>query len=223
MAAPERECEPASGYAALDSPLFARKGDASTHGFAVPAIAAAPAVAATTVARDAPLFKISVGGSAWRWAPSLAAVTLAAGLGIVWFAYYTGERARGAAPAVPAQAALNPLAPGPAAAVPRRSGALPEQAARLPGAPRAKPRYRVQLFALASATAAEREWSRLRRSQGDLFAKLPASVVPGRSAGNRTVHQLQAGSFATAKAARRLCVKARRRKLDCIVVISGGK
>ncbi len=83
----------------------------------------------------------------------------------------------------------------------------------------AKHGYFVQLYALRSDAAVRREWQRLKERHGDLFGDLRLTVERVELESPKPpLFRLQAGLLASAAAANKLCDRARRRKLDCIVV-----
>ncbi len=83
----------------------------------------------------------------------------------------------------------------------------------------AKQGYFVQLYALGSDAAVRREWRRLKERHGDLFGDLRLTVERvDLESPKPPLFRLQAGLLASAVAANKLCDRARRRKLDCIVV-----
>ncbi|MFQ5785659.1 MAG: SPOR domain-containing protein [Alphaproteobacteria bacterium] len=84
---------------------------------------------------------------------------------------------------------------------------------------RDKAGYRVQIYALHSEAAVRQAWRRLQKTHRDLFGDL-GLVVERADFGARKapLYRLQAGELTSAAAARRLCEKARRRKLDCLVI-----
>lgn len=79
--------------------------------------------------------------------------------------------------------------------------------------------YRIQLSALTSRAAANREWRRLKRSHGRLLADRDPIVIRGRArGGNRPVWRLQLAVPAVHSDARSFCRQARERRLGCMVI-----
>lgn len=83
----------------------------------------------------------------------------------------------------------------------------------------AKPVYLVQLHALGSKEMAIREWRKIKRSNDDLFGQKKMTLLSGKNkiSGIRFV-RLQAGPFDGFRDARNLCSKAKKRRLNCVVV-----
>jgi len=79
--------------------------------------------------------------------------------------------------------------------------------------------YRVQLHALASDAAVRRAWPRLQKTHGDLLGGLSLVVVrSGKGPPDKTFYRMQVGTLASAAAAKMLCDRLKRRKLDCVIV-----
>lgn len=103
-----------------------------------------------------------------------------------------------------------------------------QKAAFVPPAPIHKPRksasqaaksYRIQLSALQSKAAAQREWRRLVRSHRGLLSGRKPLLVPVRKSGaNNTIWRLQIASFADRPDANWFCRRAKKARLGCIVV-----
>lgn len=88
-----------------------------------------------------------------------------------------------------------------------------------PKSPGAKRGIRVQLHALRSPASAWREWRRLKETHTSLFDGLSmtvASTTPDKS--GRRLYRLLAGPLESEKAARQLCHRVRKQRLDCVVV-----
>jgi hypothetical protein len=92
--------------------------------------------------------------------------------------------------------------------------------AKTPGAVAINPRsHRVQLIALSSPVAVQRRWRSLRRRHVDLFGPLRMTMIKATAPrGGTEFYRLQVGPFQTRLAARQLCRKARKRRLDCLVL-----
>ena len=79
--------------------------------------------------------------------------------------------------------------------------------------------YRVQLHALASDAAVRRAWPRLQKTHGDLLGGLSLVVVrSGSGQRQKSFYRMQVGTLASAAAAKKLCDRLKRRKLDCVIV-----
>ena len=79
--------------------------------------------------------------------------------------------------------------------------------------------YRVQLHALGSDAAVRRAWPRLQKTHGDLLGGLSLKVVrSGSGPRQKSFYRMQVGTLASAAAAKKLCDRLKRRKLDCVVV-----
>ncbi len=79
--------------------------------------------------------------------------------------------------------------------------------------------YRVQLHALGSDAAVRREWPRLQKTHGDLLGGLSLKVVRfGSGPRQKSFYRMQVGTLASAAAAKKLCDRLKRRKLDCVIV-----
>lgn len=79
--------------------------------------------------------------------------------------------------------------------------------------------YRVQLHALGSDAAVRRAWPRLQKTHGDLLGGLSLKVVRSGSGPRRkSFYRMQVGTLASAAAAKKLCDRLKRRKLDCVIV-----
>jgi cell division septation protein DedD len=79
--------------------------------------------------------------------------------------------------------------------------------------------YRVQLHALSSDAAVRREWPRLQKTHEDLLGGLSLKVVrTGSGPRQKSFYRMQIGTLASAAAAKKLCDRLKRRKLDCVIV-----
>ena len=77
---------------------------------------------------------------------------------------------------------------------------------------------RVQLAALRSRQAAEREWARLKKAHGDLLDPLTAVFRRVNLGSEKGIYfRLQAGSLADRQAAIGLCAKLKARKERCVI------
>ncbi len=96
------------------------------------------------------------------------------------------------------------------------SGAV--AAAKPDDAGRAEGRYRLQLTAVRSAEAAEREWQRLRRAHGDLLGQLTSSIEQADLGSKGVFYRLRVGPIPDMEAARKLCDALTQRKEACLIV-----
>lgn len=96
------------------------------------------------------------------------------------------------------------------------SGAV--TAAKPDDAGRAEGRYRLQLTAVRSAAAAEREWQRLRRAHGDLLGQLTSSIEQADLGSKGVFYRLRVGPIPDMEAARKLCDALTQRKEACLIV-----
>lgn len=127
------------------------------------------------------------------------------------------------APAPPAPAAI--AAPPPVVASPPVA-APPPAAAAIPQAPppapppvvASGPGYRLQLGAVRSAEAAQQEWQRLKRMQGDLLGGLSAEAHRIDLGQRGVFYRIVAGPIGDAAAAAHACDELKRRKVGCLLV-----
>ncbi|HKR18908.1 MAG TPA: SPOR domain-containing protein [Stellaceae bacterium] len=75
----------------------------------------------------------------------------------------------------------------------------------------------VQLGAVGSTSAAQAEWTRLKRTQADLLASLSANAVRVERGGG-VIYRIEAGPVANGGAASQLCRSLQQRHVACIVV-----
>ncbi|WP_368744920.1 SPOR domain-containing protein, partial [Desertibaculum subflavum] len=128
------------------------------------------------------------------------------------------EKAAPAPAAAPTQPSPAPSTAAPASPPPAVSEkAAPAVANVAPAAGRAGT-YRIQLASVGDRKAAEGEWRRLTRANGDVLGKLTPSVVTVDLAGKGTFHRLSAGPFADRGAAAEACEALHKRKVGCFVV-----
>ena len=82
--------------------------------------------------------------------------------------------------------------------------------------------YQVQLAAVRSSTAADDEWSRLRRRHADLLGGLGLTVVRADLGPAKGVfYRVRVGPLADEAAARGVCAQLAERKVGCLVVPPG--
>ena len=75
----------------------------------------------------------------------------------------------------------------------------------------------VQLASVRSPEAAREEWDRLKRENPDLLGKLTAIPVRADLGDKGVYYRIQAGPFADAAAAERICGELKRRNIGCIL------
>ena len=75
----------------------------------------------------------------------------------------------------------------------------------------------VQLGAVSSTSAAQAEWTRLKRAQADLLASLSANAVRVERGGG-VIYRIEAGPLADGGAASQLCRSLQQRHVACIVL-----
>jgi hypothetical protein len=117
------------------------------------------------------------------------------------------------APPAPSQAV--PPAQAPAAQAPRPAAAPTQQAAVAPAAPIPSGAARIQLGAVRSADAAQKEWARLQTANRDILGGLTMNVVTADLGERGIYYRIQAGPAADAAD---LCAKLKARNVGCIVV-----
>jgi cell division septation protein DedD len=115
------------------------------------------------------------------------------------------------APPAPSQAV--PPAQAPAAQAPRP--APTQQAAVAPSTPIPSGAARIQLGAVRSADAAQKEWARIQGANRDILAGLNMNVVTADLGERGVYYRIQAGPAADAAD---LCNKLKARNVGCIVV-----
>jgi cell division septation protein DedD len=76
---------------------------------------------------------------------------------------------------------------------------------------------RVQLGAVGTEGAAQKEWERIRRANGDLLGSLSPAIVRADLGAKGVVYRIQAGPVASADAAADLCAKLKTRNVGCFV------
>jgi hypothetical protein len=101
----------------------------------------------------------------------------------------------------------------PAEAAPQRQQSDTKAASAAP-----KSTYQVQIAALRSRDAVEKEWSRLRNKHGDLLGSLTLNVERADLGPKGVFYRLRAGPLADRSAAGALCDALKKRKLGCMVV-----
>jgi di/tricarboxylate transporter len=78
--------------------------------------------------------------------------------------------------------------------------------------------YRIQIASMRSAGAAKKAWEQLTKGHADLFGKLQPKIVRTEIAKKGLFFRLQAGPLADAKAARAICKRVKKRKIECLIV-----
>lgn len=120
-----------------------------------------------------------------------------------------------------AQANIAPAAPTIAAAPTKAAPSAPAAtvAALPPAASKAaNGAFRVQLGAVRSQDAAQKEWSRLQAAHSDLLGRLGLTVSQADLGDRGTFYRVQAGPFGEHQAAADLCTKLKSRNVSCIIV-----
>jgi cell division protein FtsN len=123
-----------------------------------------------------------------------------------------GAAAATDAPPVPQRAAMPPPAAAPPAAHATVAAAPPHAAVAGEGP------LRVQVGAVRTPDEARSQWARLKRDYPDLLGRLTARAVRADLREKGVFYRIQAGAFADAGAAERLCSELKRRKLGCTLV-----
>jgi len=109
----------------------------------------------------------------------------------------------------PAPAATRPAKPDPASAARRLSKI----------APASNGGYKIQLASVRSNVAAARSWEKLVKSHKDLLGGLRLTIARRDLGSAKGVFfRMQAGPLPDAVAARDLCARLKRRKLNCLVI-----
>jgi cell division septation protein DedD len=83
--------------------------------------------------------------------------------------------------------------------------------------------YLVQLAALRSMSAAEGEWSRLKRRHEDILGQFEPVLQPVDLGSKGKFVRVQVGPFANAQEADAVCQALRAQKQDCVVVSAAGR
>jgi cell division septation protein DedD len=129
-----------------------------------------------------------------------------------------------AAPATspaPANSAPNPTAKAATeakpTAPPKPAAAAATQATPSAAATSATGKIEVRLASVRTPESAREEWGRLKRENADLLGNLRANAVPVDLGDKGTYYRIQAGPFADAAAAERLCAELKKRNHGCIL------
>ncbi|HTI85896.1 MAG TPA: SPOR domain-containing protein [Alphaproteobacteria bacterium] len=115
-------------------------------------------------------------------------------------------------PAAPKGQAAKAPAEKPAPAPQQHAAATPPSTPPAPKASTAK----IQLAAVSSEDAAQKEWDRLKKSSGGLLDSVNPAFVRA-NVGDKVVYRIQAGPLASADAAADLCSKLKARNVGCFV------
>lgn len=124
-----------------------------------------------------------------------------------------GPSAAVASAPAPGSAAPAPVAAAPIAAEPPR----PAPAAAEPARAEAGHPIRVRLAALRSVAAAREEWARAKRDYPDLLGRLSAVAVRVDLGDQGIYYRVEAGPFADAAAAERMCSVLKQHNQGCIL------
>jgi hypothetical protein len=114
-----------------------------------------------------------------------------------------------AKPTAKAAAEAKPAAPAKPAAAPAKT-ATPAPISATGG-------IEVRLASVRTPESARAEWARLKRENADLLGNLRANAVPVDLGEKGTYYRIQAGPFADAAAAARLCAELKKRNHGCIL------
>ncbi len=129
-----------------------------------------------------------------------------------------GERQVTIAPtpqAVPSQPPIPVAPPAPSQAVPPAQAPRPAPTQQAAVAPIPAGAARIQLAAVRSADAAQKEWARLQNNHKDLLGGLSMNIVTADLGERGLYYRIQAGPAADAND---LCAKLKARNVGCIVV-----
>jgi outer membrane biosynthesis protein TonB len=125
-----------------------------------------------------------------------------------------------AVPAVPAPAAA-PAKPTAKAATEAKPPAPPKPAAaptpKTAASTSGNGSVEVRLASVRTPESARDEWARLKRENADLLGNLRANAVPVDLGEKGLYYRIQAGPFADAAAAERLCAELKKRNHGCIL------
>jgi cell division septation protein DedD len=93
-----------------------------------------------------------------------------------------------------------------------------------PAATAARPTsaYQIQLVAVGKREQAEGMWKKLTSKHPNVFANLEPDIVRADLGNKGVLYRLRAGPIDSEAKARSLCADLRRRKVDCLVVRTGG-
>ena len=113
-----------------------------------------------------------------------------------------------AAPAQQAKPAAPRAPPASVASVPPPASASPSTGGSM----------RIQLGAVRSHDAAQKEWERLQKANKDLLGKLSLNISQANLGDRGTFYRVQAGPVGDQQAASDLCAKLKARNVSCIIV-----
>ncbi len=122
------------------------------------------------------------------------------------------------APAPAPAVAAEPEAPTPAAEPEPAAEPAPTQEAAIAPAPApAGGNARIQLAAVKSEDAAQKEWAKLQKAFPDLLGSLTLTVQKVDKGAAGVFYRIQAGPLADKAAAKQLCASLKQRSQDCLV------
>ena len=98
----------------------------------------------------------------------------------------------------------------------------PEKSAPAETAARPTSAYQIQLVAVGKREQAEGMWKKLMSKHPKVFANLEPDIVRADLGNKGVLYRLRAGPIDSEAKARSLCADLRRRKVDCLVVRTGG-
>lgn len=115
-----------------------------------------------------------------------------------------------------------PAPPKTTSAAAPKAPPAPQVATATPPPTTAKPAttisgVRVQLGAVGSEDAAQKEWDRIRKANSDILGSVSPAFVRADLGDKGVVYRIQAGPLATADAAADLCSKLKTRNVGCFV------
>ena len=122
-------------------------------------------------------------------------------------------------PSIAPRQPVTPAAPPAQQAKPAAPSAPPAVASIPPAASApASGNFRVQLGAVRSHDAAQKEWERLQKTNKDLLGKLSLNISQANLGDRGTFYRVQAGPVGDQQAATDLCAKLKARNVSCIIV-----
>ena len=119
------------------------------------------------------------------------------------------------APAPPQSAAVP--SPFTKLEAPPRTPSKPAPSAAPAATTKAPAGVRIQLGAVGTEGAAQKEWDRIRRANGDLLGSISPAIVRADLGAKGVVYRIQAGPLASRDSAADLCAKLKARNVGCFV------
>lgn len=118
--------------------------------------------------------------------------------------------------APPAAPATSEAAPVPATEEPAQTAAA-DTAPAEPAPAATGGSARIQLAAVKSEAAAQKEWARIQKANPDLLGSLSLHVERFNKTANEVYYRIQAGPLADKAAAKQLCAKLKQKNQACLV------